>query len=134
MPSMQTLIEALRSRHEGAARGFAAALSGLLRSPVDVKLTAIDEQPFSQLTHAVEYPTCINVLRAEPLRGQLLLELKLDILFPIIDRLLGGGRAPSPILRRPLTEIELRLTVRVTSLFLEQLRRVWSDVMPLRLS
>jgi len=113
---MQTLIEALRSRHDGAARGFAAALSGLLRSPVDVKLTGIDEPAFIQLAHQIEYPTCLNVLRADPLPGQnagdcpnflmpgeknvtvplseafWLLEIKLDILFPIIDRLLGGGR------------------------------------------
>jgi flagellar motor switch protein FliM len=131
---MSTLIEALRSRHEGTARGFAAALSGLLRSPVDVKLTAVEESAFSHLSQEIRYPTCLNVLRADPLPGQFLLEFKLDILFPIIDHLLGGGREPSPILRRPLTDIELRLTGRVTSLFLEQLRRAWSDIVPLQLS
>jgi len=131
---MSTLIEALRTRHEGVARGFAAALSGLLRSTVDIKLNAVEEVAFSRLSHELRYPTCLNVLRADPLPGQFLLEIKLDILFPIIDHLLGGGREPSPILRRPLTDIELRLTARVTSLFLEQLRRAWSDIVPLQLS
>ncbi len=45
---------------------------------------------------------------AEPLEGNLILDINPSILYPIIDRLLGGGRDPTPITRRPLTEIELR--------------------------
>ena len=40
------------------------------------------------------------------------------LLYPIIDRLLGGGSEPTPPIRRPLTEIELRLVSRITDLFL----------------
>ena len=35
--------------------------------------------------------------------------------------------------RRPLTEIELRLVSRITSLFLEELRRAWENVLDLTL-
>jgi flagellar motor switch protein FliM len=55
-------------------------------------------------------------------------------LYPIIDRLLGGGKEAGPVARRPLTEIELRLVSRITQLFLIELKRAWENVLPLKLS
>src|SRR6185436_4721863 len=57
-----------------------------------------------------------------------------SILYPIIDRLLGGGKDSGPVARRPLTEIELRLVGRLTGLFLQELKRAWEGVLPLKLS
>ena len=43
-----------------------------------------------------------SVLRAEPLDGNLILDINPSILYPIIDRLLGGGKDSGPLARRPL--------------------------------
>ena len=102
-------MRALQTLHEGFGRNFGAALSGLLRSIVEVKLTSVDQLTYSEFVFSLENPTCFNLLRAEPLEGNLILDINPSILYPIIDRLLGGGRDPGPIARRPLTEIELRL-------------------------
>jgi flagellar motor switch protein FliM len=48
--------------------------------------------------------------------------------------LLGGGKDAGPLARRPLTEIELRLVSRITSLFLTQLKRAWDNVLELNLA
>jgi flagellar motor switch protein FliM len=127
-------LRVLRSLHEKLGRNFATALSGLLRSIVGVKVASVEQRTYSEFVCGLENPTCFNLLRAEPLDGNLILDMDPSILFPIIDRLLGGGTEPGPIVRRPLTEIELRLVSRVTSLFLEEMRRAWANFVELTLS
>lgn len=126
-------MRSLQSLHEGFGRNFGAALSALLRSIVEVKLTSVDQLTYGEFIFSLENPTCFNLLRAEPLEGHLILDINPAILFPIIDRLLGGGKETGPVARRPLTEIELRLVSRITLLFLNELRHAWENVIPLNL-
>ncbi len=126
-------MRALQSLHEGFGRNFSAALSALLRSIVEVKLTSVDQLTYGEFVFSLENPTCFNLLRAEPLEGNLILDINPSILYPIIDRLLGGGKDSGPVSRRPLTEIELRLVGRLTGLFLQELKRAWEAVLPLKL-
>ncbi|MHB1036165.1 MAG: flagellar motor switch protein FliM [Pirellulales bacterium] len=127
-------MRALQTLHEGFGRNFGAALSALLRSIVEVKLTSVDQLTYSEFVFSLENPTCFNVLQAEPLEGNLILDINPSILYPIIDRLLGGGRETGPLARRPLTEIELRLVARITGLFLDELHRAWENVLELNLA
>ena len=127
-------MRALQSLHEGFGRNFGAALSGLLRSIVEVKLTSVDQLTYSEFVFSLENPTCFNLLKADPLEGNLILDINPSILYPIIDRLLGGGKENRPLARRPLTEIELRLVSRITGLFLDELKRAWENVLDLDLS
>src|SRR4051812_44681833 len=127
-------MRALQSMHEGFGRNFGAALSALLRSIVEVKLTSVDQLTYGEFVFSLENPTCFNLLRAEPLEGNLILDINPSILYPIMDRLLGGGKDAGPVSRRPLTEIELRLVGRITSLFLHELKHAWDGLLPLKLS
>lgn len=127
-------MRALQSLHEGFGRNFGAALSALLRSIVEVKLTSVDQLTYSEFVFSLENPTCFNILRADPLEGNLILDINPAILYPIIDRLLGGGKESGSVNRRPLTEIETRLMTRITNLFLGELRHAWEAVLPLKLS
>ncbi len=126
-------MRALQTLHEGFGRNFGAALSALLRSIVEVKMTSVDQLTYSEFVFSLENPTCFNLISAEPLEGSLILDINPSILYPIIDRLLGGGRETGPMARRPLTEIELRLVSRITDLFLEEMRHAWENVLPLTL-
>ncbi|MDC0935769.1 flagellar motor switch protein FliM [Pirellulales bacterium] len=126
-------MRALQTMHEGFGRNFGAALSALLRSIVEVKLTSVDQLTYSEFVFSLENPTCFNLVNAEPLEGQLILDVNPSILFPIIDRLLGGNASAPPPVRRPLTEIELRLVSRITSLFLREMQHAWENVLPLKL-
>src|SRR5687768_13140726 len=80
-------MRALQSLHEGFGRNFGAALSALLRSIIEVKLTSVDQLTYSEFVFSLENPTCFNLLRAEPLEGHLILDINPSILYPIIDRL-----------------------------------------------
>ena len=126
-------MRSLQSLHEGFGRNFGAALSALLRTIVEVKLTSVDQLTYSEFVFSLENPTCFNLLRAVPLEGHLILDINPSILYPIIDRLLGGGKEAPTVTRRPLTEIELRLVGRITTLFLQELKHAWKDVLPLQL-
>ncbi len=127
-------MRALQTMHEGFGRNFGAALSALLRAIVDVKLTSVDQLTYSEFVFSLENPTCFNLINAEPLEGKVILDINPSLLFPIIDRLLGGGNDVSLPARRPLTEIELRLVGRITNLFLIEMKNAWANVVDLTLS
>lgn len=124
-------MRALQTLHEGFSRNFAAGLSAMLRSMVEVKLTSVDQLTYSEFVFSLENPTCFNLLSADPLEGSLILDMSPSVLYPLIDRLLGGGHEGNVLARRPLTEIELRLVNRITSLFIDELQRAWENVLPL---
>jgi flagellar motor switch protein FliM len=126
-------MRALQTLHEGFGRNFGAALSALLRTIVEMKLSSVDQLTYSEFVFSLENPSCFNLLKAEPLEGNLILDINPSILYPIIDRLLGGGREGGPLARRPLTDIELRLASRITGLFLDELRHAWENVLELKL-
>lgn len=127
-------MRSLQTMHEAFGRNFGAALSALLRTIVELKLTSVDQLTYSEFVFSLENPTCFNLINANPLEGQLIVDINLSLLFPIIDRLLGGGSDPAPPARRPLTEIELRLVSRITDLFCKELKRAWENVLELDLS
>jgi flagellar motor switch protein FliM len=127
-------MRALQTLHEGFGRNFGAALSALLRTILEVKLTSVDQLTYSEFIFSLENPTCFNLVRANPLEGHLILDINPSILYPIIDRLLGGGKESGPPARRPLTGIELRLVGKITDLFLQELQRAWENVLELDLT
>ena len=96
-------MRGFQALHEGFGREFGAALSGMLRTIVEVKLISVDQLTYSEFVFSLENPTCFNLLRAETLDGHLILDLNPSIIFPIVDRLLGGGRTTGQSFpRRPL--------------------------------
>ena len=120
-------MRSLETMHVRFARQATAALSTMLRANVACKLTATEQVTYAEFTGGRKRPTCLCVLRATPLAGPLAADLELGILFPLLDRLLGGGREPGPIERRPLTDIEQRLTARIMKVLLDELDRAWRD-------
>jgi flagellar motor switch protein FliM len=127
-------MRSLQTMHEGFGRNFGAALSALLRTIVEAKLTSVDQLTYGEFVFSLENPTCFNLINAPPLEGQLILDINLSLLFPMIDRLLGGSGDAMPPTRRPLTEIELRLVSRVINLFFAEMKHAWHNVLEMDLS
>lgn len=122
-------MRAFQALHEGFSREFGAALSGMLRAIVEVKLISVDQLTYSEFVFSLENPTCFNLLESKGLEGHLILDLSPSIIFPIVDRLLGGGKESIPsIPSRPLTEIELQLVSRITALVIQGLESAWHNV------
>jgi len=121
-------LRAITALHESFARNYGAALSGFMRTIVDVELASVEQLTYSQFILSLPNPTCFALLTAEPLEGSLILEMNPSILFPIIDRLLGGGKTASTVPERPLTNIEFRLAAKIMNLAIEQLQEMWRHV------
>jgi flagellar motor switch protein FliM len=127
-------IRAFQALHEGFSREFGAALSGMLRTIVEVKLISVDQLTYSEFVFSLENPTCLNLLFSEGLGGHFIFDLNPSIIFPVFDRLLGGGKAPKQsVPLRPLTEIELRLVKRITDLAIKGLEHAWGNICSLKL-
>jgi flagellar motor switch protein FliM len=123
-------MRALEALHEGFGRNFGAALSGYLRTIIEVTVAHIEQLTYSEFIHSLPNPTCFNLLKAEQLEGSLCLEISPLIIYPIIDRLLGGSNADLFIPQRPLTQIEQRLVQRITDRATQHLSEAWSNLTP----
>lgn len=122
-------MRAFRALHESFSREFGAALSGMLRSIIEVKLISVDQLTYSEFVFSLENPTCFNLLESETLDGHIILDISPSIIFPIIDRLLGGdGNSQGAYPNRALTEIEIRLVSRITGLAIEGIESAWSNL------
>lgn len=121
-------MRALQSIHEGFARNFGASLSGFLRTIVETRVATAEQLTYSEFIHSLPSPTCFTLLNAEPLVGQMCLEISPLIVFPIVDRLLGGTNAEIFIPQRPLTAIENRLVLRIIERALANLAEAWQDL------
>ncbi len=128
-------MRAFQALHDGFSREFGAALSSMLRSIIEVKLISVDQLTYSEFVFSLENPTCFNLLQSSGLDGHMILDINPAIIFPFVDRLLGGGREPRPnVPNRPLTDIEIRLVSRVTDLAIEGLESAWGNLCELGLS
>lgn len=121
-------MRALQAIHEAFARNFGASLSGFLRTMVEVRVATTEQLTYSEFVQSLPSPTCFNLLSASQLSGQLCLEISPLIVFPIVDRLLGGTNADIFIPQRPLTSIETRLTDRILNRALKNLTEAWHDL------
>ncbi len=123
-------MRALETLHEAFGRNFAASLSGFLRTIIEVKVAHIEQLTYSEFVYGLPNPTCFNLISASPLEGQMCMEISPLIIYPIIDRLLGGSNADLFIPQRPLTMIEQRLVSKITDRAMSALSEAWESITP----
>ncbi len=121
-------MRALQTLHETFARNFSAFLSGFLRTIVEVRVASADQLTYAEFIAGLPNPTSFNLIDAPPLDGQICLEISPLILYPIIDRLLGGANEEVFIPQRPLTLIETRLIQKILNRGMTSLKEAWETV------
>ena len=115
----------LHSIHETFARQWAASLTAQLRGPVEIELKSVEQITYGQFVTALASPTCLVVFNMEPLEGSAALEIHPNLLFRLIDRLLGGSGLMS-VRVREFTEVEQVLIERVATRALGDLQQAWA--------
>lgn len=126
-------LKGLQSLFEAFARELSILFPPFLRTVVRVDLISIDQLTYDEFILSVARPTALVVVNMTPLEGNAVLELSPGMVFPIVDRVLGGkGHTLSEA--RELTEIENRIVSRIVMMILDSLKRSWDQLIEFKLS
>jgi len=126
-------LKGLQSLFEAFAREMSIVLPPFLRTVVRIDLVSIDQLTYDEFILSVSRPTSLAVVNMAPLEGNAIVELSPSVVFPIVDRLLGGkGLAIHQ--PRELTEIEDRIVHRILLMMLDCLKRSWEQLIEFRTS
>jgi flagellar motor switch protein FliM len=120
-------IRSLHFVHDRFARNFSSSASAFLRTVVEITLENIAQISYSEFLNTVSDPTCYAAISLKPLDGLAAIEIGPSLVFPMIDRLLGGlGRPITNV--RPMTEIEQSIIQNVLKLLVDNLKESWRQV------
>jgi flagellar motor switch protein FliM len=120
-------IRGFQTLSELLARDLSTAFGASLRAVARVSVVSVDQITYDEYVISISNPTSYNIIQIPPLEGNIILEFSPFLIFPIIDRMLGGrGMAISEA--RELTEIEQKLTIKIIEIVLNTLIRAWRHV------
>lgn len=120
-------LKGLQSLFEAFARELGILLPPFLRTVVRVDLTSIDQLTYDEFILSVARPTSMSIIDMTPLEGRSIIELNPAMVFPIVDRVLGGKGA-SLSTPRELTQIEDRIVYRIVLMVLDSWKRAWEHL------
>jgi flagellar motor switch protein FliM len=120
-------IRSLHFVHDRFARNFSSSVSAYLRTVVEISLENIGQISYAEFLNTVSDPTCYVAISLKPLDGLAAVEMGPNLVFPMIDRLLGGAGRPMVNIR-PMTEIEQSIISSVLKLMVDNLKESWRQV------
>ncbi len=125
-------LKGLQSLFEAFARELGIALPPFLRTVVRVDLVSIDQLTYDEFILSVARPTSMSIVDMAPLDGRAVIELSPSMVFPIVDRVLGG-RGSTLSSPRELTEIEDRIVYRIVLMILDSWKRAWEHLIEFKM-
>jgi flagellar motor switch protein FliM len=117
-------VKMLCSIHESFARLFSASLTTLLRGLVEMELKSVEQATYGEFIMSLSPPTCLVIFNMDPLKGGAAMEIGANVLFRLIDRLLGGSGL-LPVRLREFTEVEQVLIERIAIRAMADLQQAW---------
>ncbi len=120
-------LRAIRGIHDKVARNLSSEMSTTLRSIIEISLQSVDQMTYGEFLMSLPSPTSFNIFSMKPLEGSAILEINPSILFPMVDRLLGG-KGDSYEIERELTDIEINLLDNILKIMMSKLREAWEPI------
>ncbi|HWP31601.1 MAG TPA: flagellar motor switch protein FliM [Fimbriimonadales bacterium] len=118
-------VRTIQMLHENFSRHASGAFAALLRTPIHIELTSIEQKPYEEYLKSINH-SLFTILSLSPLTGQAIFEIEFELLFSMIDKMLGGfGKA---IKRTALTDIERPLATELIHRVLNALKTAWEAV------
>lgn len=123
-------MRSLHFLHDRFARNFSSSLSAFLRTISEINLVSVEQLTYSEFLLSLPDPTCFSSVSMKPLEGNAALEINPSLVFPIIDKMLGGPGEPLQEIRA-LTAIEQSIFESILRLVLKDLMDVWEQIIKL---
>jgi len=118
-------LRTLQILHETFARLGGTALSSYLRTPVSIDLVSLEQVPYEEYIRSI-YSSVFTVMSIPPLTGQAVMEMEFNLVYMMVDKLLGGpGKG---IGRRALSDIEKPLVRQMIERLFVALKNAWEGV------
>jgi flagellar motor switch protein FliM len=125
-------LQTLRTLHDNFTRLLNNSLSVYLRTRVEATIVSIDQISYGDFIASIGLPSILSIFSMDPLPGSGIVQVDLNLVFSIIDRLLGGpGWYPQKL--RDLTDIERTLMQRFMARMLNSYRESWNYLLTLSL-
>jgi flagellar motor switch protein FliM len=125
-------LQTLRTLHDNFTRLLNNSLSVYLRTRVEATIVSIEQISYGDFIASIGIPSILSIFSMDPLPGSGIVQVDLNLVFSIIDRLLGGpGWFPQKL--RDLTDIERTLMQRFTARMLNSYRESWNYLLTLSL-
>ena len=120
--------------HDRFIRLFRISLSALLRKVANIGINSSGPVKFGEFMTSLPLPSCLNILRFDPLRGSAVIVIESKLLYALVDSLFGGNDTPyTKIEGKEFTPIEIKIARRIILLIAEDLERAWAPVYPLKI-
>jgi flagellar motor switch protein FliM len=110
--------------HENFARHLATALDAYLGTGLEVKLSGLEQLPVKEHIASIPPLTYIVPFSLSTIPGATIVECDINLVFPVVDLLLGGVGVPGSG-PRELSEIEEEIMQDVVSLIVKQAENAW---------
>jgi flagellar motor switch protein FliM len=125
-------LQTLRTLHDNFTRLLNNSLSVYLRTRVEATIVSIEQISYGDFIASIGIPSILSIFSMDPLPGSGIVQVDLNLVFSIIDRLLGGpGWFPQRL--RDLTDIERTLMQRFMARMLNSYRESWNYLLTLSL-
>ncbi len=125
-------LQTLRTLHDNFTRLLNNSLSVYLRTRVEATIVSIEQISYGDFIASIGIPSILSIFSMDPLPGSGMAQIDLNLVFSIIDRLLGGpGWYPQKL--RDLTDIERTLMQRFMARMLNSYRESWNYLLTLSL-
>lgn len=125
------VVRILRVLHENFARNVALSLSAYLRTLLQVELVSVDQLTYNEFMLSLPGVTYLNVVNMSPLKGNIIVEINVNMILLFVERLLGG-ESKKQITPRPLTDVEMSISRGMANRMLREYANVWSHIIDFR--
>lgn len=115
--------------YDSFIRSYRVTISNRLRKMVEIKKIGARPYKFDDFLISLPSPVCMGIYKIEPLKGASMLAMDSNLVFAIMDGILGGTGTPRiPEKNRMFTSIELRIMQKIVKDALLDMEKAWAPL------